>query len=325
MNRFKTYKNPIGISDIGDPFILKTKNKECKGRYFLYATSSPIGFKVWSTDDLVNWNDEGLCYDGRGSRWAKNTFWAPECIEYYGKYYLFFSANWCYNPNNEDENFRLGIAVSENPIGPFLDLIDRPLFDPGYPVIDANVFIDDDGSKYITYSRCCYKHKVGEFEESHIHGAELLDDMTGIIGDGKVLLRPYQEWENWSLHTGRRWNEGSFLFKRKNLYYIMFSANHYQDKEYAIGYATANHPLGPYKKYEDNPILKHDYSRVSGPGHNSCTFSPDGSEMLIVYHSHTNPFIGGENRQVCIDRLKFDENDIISVIGPTTDKQPYFK
>lgn len=70
---------------------------------------------------------------------------------------------------------------------------------------------------------------------------------------------------------------------------------------------------------------KQDYPRVSGPGHNNCTFSTEGTEMLIVYHCHTNPLVGGGDRQVCIDRLQFDEVGIMSVIGPTTDKQPYFK
>ncbi len=320
----QTYQNPLNIRDIGDPFVLRPQKAPYRDRYYLFATSSPIGFKVWSSEDLIDWTDEGLCYDGRKSRWAKDTFWAPECVEFNGQYYLFFSANWSYNPNDDDETFRLGVAVSDSPLGPFVDLKDEPIFDPGFPVIDANVFIDDDGSKYITYSRCCYKHKVGEFEESHIYGAQLNDAMTGIISGGSVLLQPCQEWENWSSHTGRRWNEGSFMFKRGGIYYLMFSANHYQDKEYSVGYAVSEQPLGPYKKYTGNPILMHDYPRVSGPGHNSCTVSPDGTEMLIVYHCHTDPIAGGADRQVCIDRIQFDEAGNMSVAGPTTEKQPYF-
>lgn len=326
MYKSKTYKNPLNVVGIGDPFVLKPKGEKYKGKYYLYATSCPmIGFKVWSSEDLIHWMEEGLCYNGRKSRWAKDKFWAPECVEHEGKYYLFFSANWNYNPTHEEETFRLGVAVSESPVGPFEDVTGQPLFDPGFPAIDANVFIDQDGCKYITYSRCCYKHKVGEYEESHIYGAKLTENMTGIVGEGRLLLQPCQEWENGSVKTGRRWNEGSFMFKRKGTYYLMFSANHFADKEYAVGYATSSHPLGPYKKYEGNPILKHDYPRVSGPGHNSCINSPDGSEMLIVYHCHADPLVGGGNRQVCIDRMQFDEEGRMSVVGPTTEVQPYFK
>ncbi len=328
MNKINTYKNPLNITGIGDPFVLRPQAGAYKGKYYLYASSNPHdvqGFKVWSSENLIEWTDEGICYDGTQSSWARDCFWAPECIEYKGMYYLFFSANWKYNPDNEDETFRLGAAISESPLGPFKDLTGRPLFDPGYPVIDANVLIDDDGTKYITYSRCCYKHKVGDFEESHIYGAELTDDMTGIRGEGQLLLRPCQEWEYWSEHTGRHWNEGSFVFKRNGIYYIMYSANFYEEKHYGIGYAISPGPLGPYTKYPDNPILKHDFPRVSGPGHNSCTMSPDGSEMLIVYHCHTDPVKGGSDRQVCIDRIKFREDGSMYIIGPTTDEQPYFK
>jgi beta-xylosidase len=308
-----SYNNPVNISGIGDPFVLKPENPGFEGRYYLYATSSPIGFKVWSSDDLVHWNEKGLCYDGRKSMWAKDCFWAPECVEYRNRYYLFFSANWNHNPDDEVETFRIGAAVADSPFGPFVDLADEPLFDPGFPVIDANVFVDDDGAKYITYSRCCYKHKVRDFEESHIYGARLKDDMTGLVSDGVLLLQPCQEWENWSAHTGRRWNEGSFLFKRNGIYYIMFSANFYREKFYSIGYATSDKPLRLYRKYEGNPILMHDLPRLSGPGHSSLTTSPDGSDLLIVYHCHTDPEKGGGDRQVCIDRVTFDDDGVMGI------------
>ena len=37
------------------------------------------------------------------------------------------------------KNFKIGVAVSDSPAGPFSDLYDRPVFNPPYPVIDANV------------------------------------------------------------------------------------------------------------------------------------------------------------------------------------------
>ena len=55
----------------------------------------------------------------------------------------FYSANWKDNPSNEEETFRLGVAVSEKPEGPFEDLSDAPIFDPGYPIIDANVYEEE--------------------------------------------------------------------------------------------------------------------------------------------------------------------------------------
>ncbi len=304
----------IGVNNIGDPFILKDVGTDGQTIYYLYATSFIKGFKVWSSKNLTDWKEEGICYDGSKSKWAKDSFWAPECTKYKGNYYLFFSANWNYNPENDDETFRIGLAMSDSPLGPFQDVSDHPIFDPAYPIIDANVFIDEDGRKYLTYSRCCYKHKVGPYEESHIYGVELSEDLTSTVGQPVKLLWPQQEWENQSLHTGRRWNEGSFMFKRNGTYYMTFSANHFMDKEYAIGYARADHPLGPYIKSEDNPLLAHDYPRMSGPGHNSLTFDQDGDEMLIVYHCHSDPVKGGSDRQVVIQSLIFDQEGNMEVL-----------
>ncbi len=297
--------NPLSITGIGDPFILKPGDARFAGTYYLYATSFKTGFKVWSSRDLARWEDRGLCFEPDADAWSLDCYWAPECVELDGRYYLFYSANTKLNPNGEDETFRIGVAVSDSPLGPFRDVARQPLFDPGFPVIDANVLIDDDGRMYLTCSRCCYKHKVGDYEESWIYGAELSPDMRSIKGELQLLLRPEQAWEDRSAKTtGRRWNEGSFLMKRNGLYYMFFSANHYQDKHYAVGYATSRTPLGPYQKYEGNPILSHDYPRMSGPGHNSITEAPDG-EPLIVYHTHADPLKGGGNRQVCISPLRF--------------------
>ena len=54
----------------------------------------------------------------------------------------------------EMENFRIGAAVSDSATGPYRDLYDRPMFDPGYPVIDGNLLFEGDRI-YLYYSRCC--------------------------------------------------------------------------------------------------------------------------------------------------------------------------
>lgn len=45
-------------------------------------------------------------------RWGVGCFWAPECYEINGKYYLFYSADWKENPTGALENFRIGVAVA---------------------------------------------------------------------------------------------------------------------------------------------------------------------------------------------------------------------
>lgn len=251
-NKKVAYQNPLPMA-FGDPFLLKASD----GKYYMYGTGGVSnGFKVYSSDDLVTWTDEGPIYQGGTSdSWATDCFWAPEVYERNGKYYLWFSANWKENPTKEQENFRIGVAVADKPTGPFKDLFNQPVFDPGYPIIDANILFDDaTGKTYLYYSRCCYKHAVesevsawakekgwfDEIEESWIYGVELKPDFSGIIGEPVVLLCPPQtmddpqaEWENRSVtshEVNRRWTEGSYIVKHKNLYYMLYSANFSEEK-----------------------------------------------------------------------------------------------
>ena len=159
------YQNPLPMA-FGDPFLLKASD----GKFYMYGTGGvQNGFKVYSSDDLVTWKDEGPVYQGGTSdSWATDCFWAPEVYERDGKYYLWFSANWKENPTQEQENFRIGVAVADKPTGPFKDLSDRPVFDPGYPIIDANILFDDaSGKTYLYYSRCCYKHARRAAKSQH--------------------------------------------------------------------------------------------------------------------------------------------------------------
>ncbi len=342
------YSNPLKV-EFGDPFVLFTK-----GMYYMYGTGGGAerGFSAYSSKNLVNWKPEGQVYfhDNKNS-WSDpnagwgGAYWAPEVYEVKGKFYLFYSAQWKVNPTKEAENFKVGVAVSEKPTGPFVDLAAKPLFDPGYPIIDANVFFDTTGKWYLYYSRAAYKHpveseianrsrkrgKYKEIEESWVYGVELKSDFSGVIGKPVLLLRPpvklndkQAEWESLSVTTGevnRRWTEGSVTFKKAGIYYIMYSANHFGGAHYAVGYGTSSSPLGPFKKAENNPVLQKNTQKggtVSGTGHNSIAYSPDGKEMFCVYHGRTSKT--GEERVVFIDRMEV-KNGKITVHGPTTTPQ----
>ncbi len=337
-----TYSNPLDV-EFGDPYVLKASD----GTYYMYGTGGvKDGFRACSSLDLVHWNDEGRVYRGNTKdSWATKFFWAPEVYERDGKFYMFYSAQWRENPNNEAENFRIGVAESQSPTGPFKEMHDGPIFDPGYPIIDANVYFAEDGRIYLYYSRCCYKHPVeseiadwardkglfSEIDESWIYGVELKPDFSGVIGEPVLLLHPPRtmdgqqaEWESRSVTSGevnRRWTEGSYLFKNGDTYYMMYSANFYAGKHYAVGYATSRNPLGPFKKSQHNPVLERNDDQggeVTGTGHNSITWSRDGRHMYCVYHGRTEST--GDRRVVFIDPMEINGGKLI-VHGPTTSPQ----
>lgn len=345
-----SFSNPLNIQ-MGDPYVLYTN-----GIYYMYGTGAGAdkGFAAYSSKDLVNWKAEGQAYfyDNKNG-WSDpnagwdGAYWAPEVYEVKGKYYMFYSAQWKVNPANEMENFRIGVAVAGKPTGPFIDMDSKPIFDPGYPIIDANVFFDTDGRAYLYYSRACYKHPVEseiadlarkkkwfkEIEESWVYGIELKPDFSGVIGQPILLLRPpvrlsdkQSAWESLSVtarEVNRRWTEGSVTFKKGGIYYIMYSANHFGGEHYAIGYATSASPLGPFKKAANNPVLQKNTGKggaVSGTGHNSIAYSPDGKEMFCIYHGRTAQT--GRERVVFIDRMQVKNGKIV-VFEPTTTPQKF--
>ena len=346
----KTYKNPLPVV-FGDPYVLYVK----ADKYYMYGTGGARnGFAAYSSADLVNWKSEGQVWFASSEKgWSDSSagwdgaYWAPEVYEVKGKFYMFYSAQWKVNPKGEYENFRIGVAVGDKPTGPFINITDKPVFDPGYPVIDANVLFDKDGRLYLYYSRCAYKHPVKsevaawakskgwfkEIEESWVYGVELKPDFSGVIGEPVLLLRPpvsmkdkQAEWESRSVtskEVNRRWTEGSVTFRKGDTYYIMYSANYFGGKNYAVGYGTSKSPLGPFKKASNNPILEKNVDKggiVTGTGHNSITYSPDGKEMFCVYHGRTTAT--GDERVVFVDRMKILKDGQLVVEGPNTKPQP---
>lgn len=333
------------LVSFGDPYILRASN----GTYYLYGTSEEGGamdFRCYSSTDLNTWTYEGVCFTPQEDSWTTDCFWAPEVYELNGKFYMLHSSNWKENPQQDDETFRIGVAVSDQPTGPFVEMSDKPIFDPGYPIIDGNLLIED-GHVYLYYSRCCYKHaveselatqlkeqgKYDEIEESWIYGVEIKPDFSGAIGEPVALLFPPtqlndpQSWENRSAETGeanRRWNEGSYIFKKGDTYYMMYSANFYGGPYYAVGYATSKNPLGPFEKCTDNPVLQRNNDQggeVYCTGHNMVLQEPDG-KMYCVYHARTarTDSISGKKRMVFIDPMEVTEDGKLVVHGPTTSK-----
>jgi beta-xylosidase len=211
---------------------------------------------------------------------------------------------------------RIAVAESDSPLGPFVQEIKAP-FHLDVPEIDTHLFIDDNGTKYLYFVRFT--------NGNEIWGAELNDDLRSI--NEATLTRcigASQAWEDSSLepHPHAKVNEGPFVLRHNGLYYLTYSANHTANPGYGVGYATSSHPLGPWQKYEGNPILAGDGVKINGPGHHSFAISPSG-QMYMVYHTHFD-MTGMGLRKLAIDPCEFVKSagdDVLKVYGPTAEPQ----
>lgn len=286
------YQNPV-LDGYADPDVLLYE-----GTYYLYATGNGQGYQVYTSKDLVDWTLAGTAV--APNLWGVSTnYWAPDVEYINGKFYMVVSCN---------EN--LGLAVSDSPLGPFREAHDRLFFDC---TIDGHLFVDDDGSVYLYYVSWRSGHTYG------LYGTKLDENMMPIPETEKLLLVAKDKWEKHQAGVV----EGPYILRRNGLYYLTYSGSHYESKNYAVGYAISESPLGDYERYKGNPILIGN-DQVSGTGHHCVTTSLDGSEMWIVYHQHATT-TNIHPRKVCIDRLYFREADkgpdVLEVIGPTTTPQ----
>lgn len=309
-----TYTNPLKTTDgdtlhIADPFVYRHE-----GTYFLTGTTGNDSFDYYTSPDMVTWKFGGTLYKRPEEHFGTDCFWAPEVKYYNGQFYMTYS---CADP--ERGILLTCLAVSDTPEGPFRDLY-TPWFAPEYSAIDCHIFVDDDTTPYLYYS--CNGHRDG-YAFGEIYAVRMKADLSEFDGEPRLILKASQPWELVKSDINRC-NEGPFVFKNGNTYYMTYSANDTGYEHYGVGVATASSPLGPWEKYDDNPLMTTDLDAgVSSPGHNSIIISPDGKEMFIVYHRHADPF--GQrpswDRVLCIDRIYIDKDGRLKIEGPTSTPQ----
>ena len=298
------------ITGIGDPQILLYE-----GKYYCYATCEcacaphqGCGFNVWVSEDLQNWSEPIRCFDG-DKYWGKSHFWAPEVIYHNGKFVMHYTAK-----SRELDSLRLGVAVSDSPTGPFVDVHNKPMFDLGYATIDGSVLTCDEGN-FFYYSRDCCENYVDGIRISDLYCVRLNDDLTEAVGEHVHVTRPTYDWEKKSLELLKKkptiWNEGPFVIKLGNKYVMNYSANYYASNDYAICIAEADHPMGPWiKREESNPVLSN-RGDLFGAGHNALFTGKDG-KLYTSFHVQTDPEHPSGDRRTVIGEVTFtEENGII--------------
>jgi GH43 family beta-xylosidase len=312
-----TYQNPVYPYDFADPFVLKTK-----GNYYAYGTAAPgpdgRPFPVLRSTDLVNWERLGGALvpltDPVGF-----SYWAPEVAEHGGRYYLFYSAS----TSPSDEHHRLRVAVASDPAGPFVDSGNLLIPQVGF-TIDASPFRDPGSGKWYLFFAMDY-----EGEEPHGTGlavVELADDLMSAVTEPRPVIRAQSDWQIYERnrnYKGRVWTkwhcvEGPSVISHGGRYYCLYSGGAWHGDNYGVGFAVADHPLGPWRDdfaVHGAYVLKGIPGKVVGPGHNSVTVGPDGSSLVMIYHAWD---AGHTARRLCIDPIIWTK-DGPKVDGPSTE------
>ena len=213
---------------------------------------------------------------------------------------------------------QIGVAVSDNPNGPFKDALGRPIvakdlavMKHGGATIDPDVFQDPQTGKYYLY-----------WGNGTLIVAELNNDMTSFKEPQVIIPRSEKQRYNY--------NEGAYVFYRDGKYYFTWSENDTRSKNYRVRYAISDSPTAlvrngqSVKAAEKTIILQRDNNKqIFGTGHHAVVQKPGTDEWYIVYHRFQRPrgakldWSAGYNREVCIDRLTFDDKGNIIPVKPT--------
>lgn len=245
------------------------------GKYYLSGTrsQSPKGFSVLESTDLIIWSvpagtvgqNKMILVPG-DNVYGTDGFWAPQILKENNQYYLTYTAN-----------EYVAIASSSTLTGTYTQNMVSQI-DQSAKNIDSYLFKDDDGKYYLYHVR---------FNNGNFIWVAEFDFATGKIKSStlKRCFTNTQAWEKTPAYNSNPIMEGPTVIKMNGLYYLFYSANHFQSIDYAVGYATATSPYGPWTKYEKNPIIHRSIVGENGSGHGDLFFDKN-NDPYYVYHVH---------------------------------------
>jgi beta-xylosidase len=287
--------NPIVPGYYADPSLV-----QFEGKHYLYATLDPWGDKTlgcWESADFKNWTYRILNWPTKAACKSPTSggaaVWAPSVVRAKnGQFFMYVSVG------NE-----VWVGTAEHPLGPWRDAHGgRPLvnskFRPGFHMIDAEAFVDDDGTGWL------YWGSGHGWKNGKCWAVRLKADMVTFDGEVRDVTPPH-------------YFEGPIMVKRGGRYFLMNSTGITIKDNYQVHYAVGDHPLGPFTEPADSAILVTDKARnIISPGHH--TVFQLGGKDYILYHRHSIPFDPKfVARQLCVDELKFTTDGRIEVVVPT--------
>lgn len=290
------YKNPVLDQDFPDPQVFRSKS----GTFYAYATQTPgKNIQMAKSENMVNWQ---VLKDALPVKptWANNTqnFWAPHVLEENGKFYMYYSAE------IKDKGYAIGVAIANNPEGPFIDSGKPIVQGEGFVNIDPMPFDDPKtGKKYLYWGSGFEPIKVRELDNNRIAFAKNSKTIN--------VINPKKEpYENLV--------EGAWVIYRNNYYYMFYSGDNCCSGEplYAVMVARSKSPTGPFIKLAEafntpNSVILDKNDTWTGVGHNSVITDDKGQDW-IVYHGidRKNFFIPGTNqvrRPLLIDKIIYKD------------------
>lgn len=291
-------RNPI-VSHI---YTADPSAKVFNGRIYIYASHDLDNqdeymmhdYHIFSSDDLVNWQDHGVALDAKNIPWATRLF-APDAVysEVLKKYFLYF-------PDGGDS---IGVAVSDTPYGPFVDALGKPLITRQTPgvedvewVFDPSCFIDDDGQVYLYFG--------GGMPDTgkNARVIRLNEDMVSVKDKAATVI------------DAPDYFEAPFVHKYQGKYYFTYSTT-FKTHPPAIDYMVSDHPMTGFK-YKGTVLPNPTHNRDNNNHHSIVEYK---GEWYIFYHNRVLANQEGMTeyqRSITLDKMTYTETGDIARVSP---------
>lgn len=330
-----------------NPFINQLLNAdpsahEFEGRMYVYPSHDQDNaaffdmedYHVYSSADMKNWIDHGVVLTYLDPDWVMKTYiddvdnrdndtfrhprmWAPDCAYKNSTYYFYYPAR------DEDNRFRIGVATSKSPSGPFVPVNYNTTFNgesyqgelpiPGSFSMDPGVFIDDDGKAYMFLGGL--KNGQLPWEPENLQGCAYWAELDTDPNKPETYMVAFKEPPepvkgyvdgNQSIGYLEKgapfyWFEACWIHKRDNKYYLSYSTgDNIPGTLSQIHYAMSDNIAGPWT------YMGEVMGEVVGwTNHHSIAKFKD--QWYVFYHNSEMSDGAIGKRCICADKLSYDQ------------------
>lgn len=320
-----TYTNPVFEPILADPTVIRDPKT---GYFYAYGTQDNWGdgqgsriVPILRSANLVDWQVVGQAFEEKPSWKEDGGIWAPDVNLVNGKYHLYYAySTW------GDPNPGIGVAVAEEPTGPFIDHgkvftseeVDVP------NSIDA-LYFEEAGEKHLFWGSFSNAPTQGTYAVKLADNGLSVPDLSQKV---KIAAGDY---------------EAVMIHKRGNYYYFFGSKGSCcegADSKYHVLVARSENLLGPYLDKEGNAITSRGNGtlflkgndRIVGPGHNAQLIADDEGTDWFIYHGidrdEGKVSSGASRRMLMIDKVIWNNGwpEIAGGVPSTTpQKAPVFQ
>ncbi|KAI4724044.1 hypothetical protein E4T49_08227 [Aureobasidium sp. EXF-10728] len=246
-------------------------------------------WRLFSTADMANWQDHGVIASiATTFPWADLNAWAGQIIARNNKFYMYLPMR------RRGGTMAIGVAVADSITGPWKDAIGKPLLENGR--IDPTVWIDDNGQAYLY------------FANPGLFYVKLNADMVSYSGSIVQVPTSVATFGSGREPDGTTFAEGPWIYKRNNLYYLVYAANCCSED---IRYSTGPSITGPWT-YRGVVMASAGKSFTNHPA--VIDFK---GKSYFFYHNGALPGGSGYTRSIAVEPFTYNSDGTIPLLTMT--------